>query len=351
MASETSKTPLSSETIPPRQSSWRLNMTAIHAVSGATAGFLTGFFVCPLDVARTKLQAKGGFTKYGVKGADKYLGLTGTMQTIWKTEGVAGFYRGLGTTTVGYLPTLMVYFTVYEQCKKDLPRFSGASIICIMKKREAHRSIVFREYPSFMHMASAFTGGVIATVITSPITVVKTRLMTQSAHTAWHYRDSFDAFKTMYRTEGLSSFYSGLVPSLYALVHVSIQFPLYESFKKVFVPAPESKPSDFEKISAVFTASTLAKMLTSSVTYPFEVIKTRMQIQRVLAHASPSSSDKPASAAYDGIMKTVRSIFVDEGWRTFYAGMGTNLLRTIPASAVTLITYEVMTDKLGKWQR
>lgn len=194
-----------------------------------------------------------------------------------------------------------------------------------------------------MHMSSAFAAGVTATVITSPITVVKTRLMTQSAHTSWYYRGTIDAFRQMYRTEGLASFYSGLVPSLYALVHVSIQFPLYEKFKTIFVPRPESNPSDFEKISAVFTASTFAKMLTSSVTYPFEVIKTRMQLQRVLAHTENSE--------YEGIGKIVKSIFHDEGWRTFYAGMGTNLLRTIPASAVTLITYEVMVDEFSKLRR
>lgn len=31
-----------------------------------------------------------------------------------------GFYRGLGPTIFGYLPTWAIYFTIYDQCKSIL---------------------------------------------------------------------------------------------------------------------------------------------------------------------------------------------------------------------------------------
>lgn len=46
--------------------------------------------------------------------------LTGTLRKIWIEDGVRGFYRGLGPTIFGYLPTWAIYFTVYDKCKSVL---------------------------------------------------------------------------------------------------------------------------------------------------------------------------------------------------------------------------------------
>lgn len=125
-----------------------LSIQSIYALSGATAGVVSGLVVCPLDVVKTRLQAQGGFTKYGIISTHHYDGLlgtiiflkickvlckliiiaAGTIRTIWQTEGVKGFYRGVVPITFGYLPTWMVYFTVYERCKKELPKQTGTLI-------------------------------------------------------------------------------------------------------------------------------------------------------------------------------------------------------------------------------
>lgn len=45
------------------------------------------------------------------------------------------------------------------------------------------------------------------------------------------YRHTLDAALTIYRTEGLKAFYRGLFPSLLGILHVAVQFPLYEQLK------------------------------------------------------------------------------------------------------------------------
>lgn len=140
--------------------------------------------------------------------------------------------------------------------------------------------------------------------------------------------------RKMYMHEGIRSFYSGLAPALLGLTHVAVQFPLYEQFKKMFTGGgglgKQGKGSDFWGILA---ASCLSKICASSATYPHEVIRTRLQTQRI-------ENGTAGYPRYRGIFQSFKTVFRDEGWRGFYAGMGTNMIRAVPASAMTLLTYE-----------
>ncbi|ANB13632.1 Yia6p [Sugiyamaella lignohabitans] len=327
-----------------------LNLTDDHinAISGAIAGVTSGVAVCPLDVAKTRLQAQGGFSALQrsrdptVRVVTKYSGLLGTVSTIFKDEGVRGLYRGLTPIIIGYIPTWTIYFMLYEKTKRNITPYLS-------------------NYPTLAHIASAITGGATSTLVTNPIWVVKTRLMSQNQSTSWHYKSTWDAVSTMYRTEGISVFYSGLGPALLGLCHVAIQFPLYEKFKQLFtaekvygpitelaehMPA-DSITDDAKAVAAdsmgILLASSLSKVIASSITYPHEVIRTRNQIQNYTAGGVPQRNIK-----YHGIVHTAKTIFVEEGWRAFYAGLGTNMFRAVPSSAVTLLTYEIVSGYLRR---
>ena len=49
------------------------------------------------------------------------------------------------------------------------------------------------------------------------------------------YRNIVTSFRTIWRIEGMRGMSRGLAPSLFGLVHVAIQFPLYERFKSLFL--------------------------------------------------------------------------------------------------------------------
>lgn len=66
---------------------------------------------------------------------------------------------------------------------------------------------------------------------TNPLWVVKIRMQTQHALGVVRYRSSFDAFKLIYKTEGIRGFYTGLGASLLGASLVMMQLPLYERFK------------------------------------------------------------------------------------------------------------------------
>lgn len=211
---------------------------------------------------------------------------------------------------------------------------------------------------------------------TNPIWVIKTRLMSQSgshspnrdSRSPWHYRNTLDAARKMYLTEGILSFYSGLTPALLGLTHVAIQFPLYEVFKQQFtglgVNSSESEEDRQHHFYGLAFAVFLSKVCASTATYPHEVVRTRLQTQQ---RSTPSHSEgiqfrgglekaeiqtQPSGGVssdgmvnrlrYRGTVQTCKVILAEEGWRGFYAGLGTNLIRAVPSAMTTILTFEYL---------
>ena len=232
-------------------------------------------------------------------------------------------------------------------------------------------------------MYSSIAGGTCSTLVTNPIWVIKTRLMSQSnprghhptsshanARAPWYYRSTRDAFVKMYRAEGLRAFYSGLTPALLGLSHVAVQFPLYEVFKEKLTGIPQGSEGRAEDRKAHFWELSLAvfasKVIASTATYPHEVVRTRLQTQQrsYPSHAAenlgfrgsaaeqvPADHQRRGGASsdgminqprYSGTLQTCRSMLREEGWRGFYAGLGTNLLRAVPSAMTTLLTFEYL---------
>ncbi|SPO22966.1 related to YIA6 - Pvruvate transporter of the mitochondrial inner membrane [Ustilago trichophora] len=385
------------------------------AIAGACAGLVSSVVTCPLDVVKTRLQAQEGrrrppssfspnpslstataspsstsIPSSTVPASPRYLGLRGTLAKIYRDDGLRGFYRGLGPTIFGYLPTWAIYFTVYDNCKDTLSALHHQS------KANSYYSQDF-----LIHILSAMTAGAASTICTSPLWVVKTRFMLQSAKDTGGvkpYRHTGDAFVQIYRSEGLRGFYKGLLPSLFGVSHVAVQFPLYEAFKGIARRRKENGTEGGEEGEGeleawtILLCSSTAKMIASVTTYPHEVLRTRLQMQprnkasspsttaSTTASAASSSSTSrttgpsppfsplspapPAAAAaaeggggggggsggggrYTGVIQATRTIAREEGIRGFYKGMTVNLIRTVPSSALTILTYELIMQHLS----
>ncbi|KFG81420.1 mitochondrial carrier protein [Metarhizium anisopliae] len=355
-----------------------------NAVAGALGGFTSGVITCPLDVIKTKLQAQGVYRVLQdgrhVGQPRMYNGLSGTASVIWREEGIRGMYRGLGPIVMGYLPTWAVWFTVYNKSKVWMAQYSSRFSPSSHGRTARFRGLSFTDMIAdnthLINFWSSIIAGASSTIVTNPIWVIKTRLMSQSHSPArdhahymfpkpgntptarptlnhpWHYRSTLDAARKMYTSEGLVSFYSGLTPALLGLTHVAVQFPTYEYLKTQFTGQGMGEGAGEAHWFGILSASVLSKILASSATYPHEVIRTRLQTQRRpvageqflqgLGIAAPDPAKDPTvdGRKYRGIVMTFRTILREEGWRAFYAGLGTNMMRAVPAATVTMLTYE-----------
>lgn len=111
-------------------------------VAGAGAGCVSAAVTCPLDVLKTRMQSqvkpKHGVLLHqpapyrGIYGKNRLwakggLSVVASFCRIWVEEGVRGFFRGMGPTLLGYLPTWSVYFSAYNLGKKLISTNLGIS--------------------------------------------------------------------------------------------------------------------------------------------------------------------------------------------------------------------------------
>ncbi|KAL8650549.1 MAG: hypothetical protein Q9210_003753 [Variospora velana] len=160
---------------------------------------------------------------------------------------------------------------------------------------------------------------------TNPIWVIKTRMLSSASDRPGAYRSMAHGAHQIHREEGVRGFYRGLVPSLLGVSHGALQFMTYEQLKRYRVDRGVGEKG----LSAVdyLWLSGASKILASSTTYPYQVVRARLQMYE-------------AGQTYTGVRDAVAQIWKQEGLAGFYKGLGPNLVRVLPSTWVTFLVYE-----------
>eukprot|EP00823_Brevimastigomonas_motovehiculus_P000244 TRINITY_DN10353_c0_g1_i1.p1 TRINITY_DN10353_c0_g1~~TRINITY_DN10353_c0_g1_i1.p1 ORF type:complete len:323 (+),score=24.03 TRINITY_DN10353_c0_g1_i1:136-1104(+) len=285
-----------------------LNDRVAQFVSGMCGGVISSSLMIPFDVTRNRLAIQVVHDKN-----KKYAGLTDIVQKIYREEGWRGFYRGVQPTVIGVPFFWAIYFPMYNSMKDSLSRAFPAN-------NHQHAQL----HKAGQHMLSALVAGGVSDVITNPIWLIRTRMQTEFVvvgHTAPRYKNLFHALNMVRKEEGIKAWWRGLGASLLGLSHSIVQFPIYEYVRAT---SPLLRGQQEPQTIDFLAASAISKVCASTLTYPHEVLRARLQ----------------HSTQYKNLWDCIRRSIAHEGYRSLYQGLSIALLRTVPMSMIMFSVYE-----------
>ena len=223
-----------------------------------------------------------------------------------------------------------LYFLWYDKAKHGISTYRGGGqglsyYDYFLASGTAGTLCLSQKPVTFVVILKVHVVGLLTAICTNPIWVIKTRMLSTSAQHAGAYTSILDGIRRIYRADGLSGFYRGLVPSLFGVSHGALQFMAYEQLKKLRRTPSHNHQETSNLDTLVFSG--LSKVFAGSITYPYQVIRARLQTY-------------DAGIMYTSARDVVRKVLKREGVRGFYKGLGPNLLRVVPSNCVTFLVYE-----------
>jgi hypothetical protein len=143
----------------------------------------------------------------------------------------------------------------------------------------------------------------------APLERLKLLKQSQIFYKANTYNSLYDSFKYIYVNEGFKGYYRGNLTNLVRVIPAyTLKFPLNEFFKNKFI-SNKDKP----KFKNLLLSGTCAGLLQTSITYPLDILRTRMTI------------DKNMTKNYTNIFRCLTNIIKNEGTLALYKGFNINL--------------------------
>lgn len=168
-----------------------------------------------------------------------------------------------------------------------------------------------------------------------PVTVIKVRYESDF----YTYKSISSAARSIYATEGLKGFFSGFgATAVRDAPYAGLYVVFYEASKarlnKFFAssssssstPAAEDRRRSSAS-SATINASSgvLAAGLATAVTNPFDAVKTRLQLMPL---------------KYGNMLNAIRLMIKEDGFKSFFDGLGLRMGRKALSSALAWTVYE-----------
>ena len=351
--------------------------------AGAAAGALGKTITAPLDRVKLLLQTSGGFetgaiaaatslgsssaaatfSSVGRKGAQSVSRVFDALAAIGKQEGVAGYWRGNLPQILKVIPYSATQLCAYEVFKNVLTP----------KSAEAAGGPTPSPPPSLSvrrRLAAGAAAGMVATLVTHPFDTLRLRMAVDPA------AKTLPAAVRLLASEGggARAFYRGLGASIVGIApYMAIELSTFDLLGGAAGAAGAAAGANASAAALPpFARGLLAAGLATTLCYPLDTARRRVQLGVSAASAasasasaaasaaaaaaaaaavasSPSSSRSSAIAAQSAVSAAVRegklvatalALAREEGLSSLYRGFLPSCLKNLPNKGVKLSVFD-----------
>lgn len=290
----------------------------VKFVSAGLAACVADLLTFPLDTAKVRLQIQGEGAasvasteaKAALASPLKYRGVFRTLYVISAEEGVRALYNGLVAGLHRQLCFASVRIGLYDSVKtfyidsfKNLG-YNGSS---------SHVEL---------RICAGITTGGMAVVFAQPTDVVKVRMQAQQKGLV-RYSGCIDAYKTIWKNEGMAGLWKGVLPNIArnAIVNAA-ELVSYDLIKEAIL----KRKLLTDNMPCHFVSAFGAGFCTTVVASPVDVVKTRYM--------------NSAKGSYRGALHCAGAMWKEGGMLAFYKGFMPSFLRLSTWNIAMFVSFE-----------
>lgn len=291
-----------------------------HLIGGFAGGLTSSVILQPFDLLKTRLQqSQSGNLRSTIKSLDSY-------SQLWRGTLPSALRTSIGSAL--YLASLNVFRTAIAQGKIQTNVQSNIVSSSTLPRLSMAENLV----------TGGLTRGFVG-FLTMPVTVIKVRYES----TMYNYNSLWQAVKSIYTVEGIWGFFSGFAATaardapyagLYVLLYEQSKVTLPKVFNVTRASDANSQLFNFKRSALINSMSAfLAASLATTITAPFDTVKTRMQLE-------PTRFQK--------FFKSFGLIIKNEGFLRLFDGLSLRLTRKAFSAGIAWGIYEEIIKVVSK---
>uniref|UniRef100_UPI00358F1358 ADP/ATP translocase 1-like n=1 Tax=Myxine glutinosa TaxID=7769 RepID=UPI00358F1358 len=280
-------------------------------LAGGIAAAISKTAVAPIERVKLLLQVQHVSKQIAVE--NQYKGIIDCIVRIPKEQGFISFWRGNLANVIRYFPTQALNFAFKDKYKQV---FLGG----VDKNKQFWRYFAG-------NLASGGAAGATSLCFVYPLDFARTRLAADVGKglSEREFQGLGNCLTKIYRSDGFRGLYQGFNVSVQGIIiYRAAYFGVYDTAKGM-LPNPKSTPI---VVSWMIAQSVTA--VSGLISYPFDTVRRRMMMQ---------SGRKQAEILYTGTIDCWKKIGRQEGWRAFFKGAWSNVLRGA-GGAFVLVLYD-----------
>ncbi|WWC67139.1 uncharacterized protein I206_101046 [Kwoniella pini CBS 10737] len=304
------------------RTSWDYVLTS--GVAGGIAGCVAKTAIAPLDRVKILFQTSNAdFRKY----AGTPMGLIHASGVIYKTSGIRGLFQGHSATLMRIFPYAGIKYMLYDWMERIL--------IPTPDHRDPWRFFV-----------AGSTSGVASVLCTYPLELIRVRLafqtktsertsLLEAVKSIYHEKDVVHTSRQkpnispFIRSIPLYPFYRGFSITILGMIpYAGVSFLTYGTLKKHaadYISYFKDRPTMRD-----LSCGAVAGAVSQTASYPFEVIRRRMQVGGTLVNGGISAK------------QAIQTIYNAKGWRGFFVGLSIGYVKVIPMTSISFATWQLL---------
>ncbi|KAJ8111145.1 hypothetical protein OPT61_g6191 [Boeremia exigua] len=308
-----------------------------HATSGALGTAISKLITYPLDLVVARLQVQKQLQ--GDNERPKYDGILDAIEKIYEREGgLSAFYNGVPQEVFKGVTDSFLFFLAYSYVRQNRLAANGGR----------------KSLGALEEIGVGVVAGSLSKFCTTPIQNIVTRKQTAAMTALDHSTGKPPASSTrdiaeeIWREKGLLGFWSGYSASLILTLNPSMTMLLHKVLLRLLV-SQDRRDDPGARITFLIAAT--SKALASSITYPFQLAKTRAQVSSQKPSQTTGETSefekieqplrsKTVRARQRTVFATILRIAQTEGFLGLYQGLGGEVLKGFFSHGITMLMKE-----------